>query len=59
MRKAKLFNLNEEVIKEFDESVPKFYRSRVMDVLMIRYLIEEAETSSNLDSNSAKGDNNE
>jgi hypothetical protein len=41
LRVRKLYSLNEEVVKEFEEAVPEFYRSRVLDVLMIKYLLEE------------------
>lgn len=45
-----MYTLNEQVVKEFELSVPKFYRSRVLDVLMIKYLIDEAETLSQIPS---------
>lgn len=40
LRVRKLYSLNEEVVKEFENEVPEFYRSRVLDVLMIKFLIE-------------------
>jgi hypothetical protein len=41
MRVNKTYSLNLEVIQEFEKSVPKDSRSRVLDVLMIKFLMEE------------------
>lgn len=41
MRIHKTYSLNEEVIKEFESSVPAKVRSRVLDVLIIKYLMGE------------------
>ena len=40
MRIHKTYSLNHEVIKEFEKQVPKKDRSRVLDVLMIKYMID-------------------
>tara|TARA_B110000495_G_scaffold154454_1_gene137622 strand:- start:747 stop:881 length:135 start_codon:yes stop_codon:yes gene_type:complete len=43
MRVNKNFTINLEVIQEFELSVPHTQRSRVLDALMIKYLVEENE----------------
>ena len=43
MRINKMYTINIEVVKEFELSVPPFQRSRVLDALMIKYLVEENE----------------
>ena len=43
MRVNKNFTINLEVVKEFELSIPQFQRSRVLDALMIKYLVEENE----------------
>jgi hypothetical protein len=41
MRVHKTFSINIEVINAFYEVVPQFQRSRVLDALMLQYLIDE------------------
>ena len=41
MRANKTYSINVEVLKEFDASVPASQRSRVLDSLMIEYLVKE------------------
>ena len=52
MRINKTYSINSEVVKEFEKSVPEGKRARVIDVLMVKYLIDEGE-----DSNNKSGDN--
>ena len=41
MRIRKNITLNIEVVKAFEEVVPAYQRSRVIDALMLQYLIDE------------------
>jgi len=41
MRIPKTITLNIEVVKAFEEVIPVYQRSRVIDALMIKYLVEE------------------
>jgi len=41
MRIPKTITLNIEVVKAFEEVIPAYQRSRVIDALMIKYLVEE------------------
>ena len=41
MRIHKTYSINETVVKEFEKAVPRKYRSRVLDVLIIQFLLEE------------------
>ena len=41
MRVHKTYSINIEVIKAFEETVPQFQRSRVLDALMLQYVIDE------------------
>ena len=43
MRVRKNITLNIEVVKAFEESVPSYKRSRVIDALIIKFLVEENE----------------
>ena len=43
MRINKMYTINIEVVKEFELSVPHTQRSRVLDALMVKYLVEENE----------------
>ncbi len=43
MRVNKTFSINIEVVKAFEEAIEPMKRSRVLDALMLQYLIEEGE----------------
>lgn len=43
MRIPKTITLNIEVVKAFEEVVPAYQRSRVIDALIIKFLVEENE----------------
>lgn len=45
MRIHKTYSINSEVVKEFELEVEKNQRSRVLDALIIEYLIKIAEDS--------------
>ena len=44
MRVRKNITLNIEVVKAFEEVVPAYQRSRVIDALILEYLVEYYET---------------
>ena len=41
MRVHKTYSINSVVVKEFEEAVPITQRSRVLDALMIEFLVKE------------------
>jgi|TARA_R110000787_G_C13388480_1_gene442426 hypothetical protein len=43
VRAHKTYSINIEVVKEFEEAVPIYQRSRVLDALMIEFLIREGQ----------------
>ena len=45
MRIPKTITLNIEVVKAFEEIVPAYQRSRVIDALILQYLVEHHELS--------------
>ena len=49
MRIRKNITLNIEVVKAFEEIVPAYQRSRVIDALILQYLVEHHELKYALD----------
>tara|TARA_B100001142_G_scaffold330385_1_gene398903 strand:+ start:15894 stop:16124 length:231 start_codon:yes stop_codon:yes gene_type:complete len=47
MRVRKNITLNIEVVKAFEEVVPAYQRSRVIDALILEYLVKHYEIESN------------